>query len=295
MSNPITSTTILSKIKTNDCATIGYRLTRQQQLKPLLTLIHGLASNGTRFSEFVEYTQLKKDWDLLQIDLRGHGESMYRGHYSRSDWLNDINLVMQVEHYQQSVFMGHSLGAQVAITYAAQYPERSRGLILIDPVFPENLHGRLSNAKSYRYLLRIFSFILRRLNFIGVKRWRLPKRNLRALDEKTRATLKKHPELKIADLYTNPFADFKYIPLANYLQDINEVIRVLPALEYIHIPVLVLLSGGASISSFDQTKEIIMRFPNAKIEVVDADHWLLTEKPQETRLIIEKWLAEMFN
>jgi len=284
-----------SKIRTKDGVTIGYRLLCEQQSKPLLTLIHGLASNSTRFNEFVEYTKLQKDWDLLQIDLRGHGESMYRGHYSRSDWLNDLNLIMQVERYQQSIFMGHSLGAQIAITYASQFPERSRGLILIDPIFPENLHGRLKKAKSYRYVIVALRLILRGLNFIGLKRWRLPKRDLRVLDEQTRLTLKEHPELTIADLYTNPLADFKYIPLANYLQDINEVIQPLPALEDITIPVLVLLSAGASISSFDQTKEMIDRFPNATIEVIDADHWLLTEKPEETRHIIENWCFDTFH
>ncbi|VAW90966.1 Putative hydrolase [hydrothermal vent metagenome] len=286
---------IKSSIKTDDGATLGYRLLRQQQLKPLLTLIHGLASNCTRYSEFVEYTHLKERWDLLRVDLRGHGESMYRGRYSRATWINDLNLIMQTEHYQQTVLMGHSLGAQVAITYASQFPDRCRGLILIDPVFPENLSGLLSKAKRYRYVLSIFRIGLRILNRLGIKRWTIPKRDLRALDEQARTTLKEHPELTIADLYTNPLADFKYIPLANYLQDVNEVVQSLPLLENIKAPVLVLLSGGATISSFDKTKEIIDRFPNARIEVVDADHWLLTEKPEETRRIIENWCAEIFN
>ena len=273
---------------------IGYRLSCQQQSKPLITLIHGLASNCTRFSEFIEYTQLKETWDILRVDLRGHGESMYRGEYSRKIWIDDLNLVMQTERYQQSVFMGHSLGAQVGITYADMFPERTRGLILIDPVFPENLQGRLRNAKKYRYALIMLRLLLRALNKVGVKRWRIPRRDLRALDEMTRETLAQSPELTLAELYTNPFADFKYIPLANYLQDINEVIQPLPELEMINVPVLVLLSGGASISSFDETKKIIDRFPQAQIEVVEADHWLLTEKPEETRHIIEKWCAETF-
>lgn len=284
----------LSKVRAEKGNHIGYRLTSNQTSKPLITLVHGLASNCTRFSEFVEFTTLKQHWDLLRIDLRGHGQSMYRGEYSRDVWISDINLVMQTERYQQSVFMGHSLGAQIAISYAYKFPEKARGLILIDPVFPENLHGRLSKAKRYRFFLSILRIILRGLNKIGIKRWTLPMRDLRALDEATRETLANNPDLTIADLYTNPFADFKYIPLANYLQDINEVVKPLPKLESIDIPVLVLLSGGATISSFDETKKIIDRFPRAQIEVVEADHWLLTEKPQETREIIEKWCSLTF-
>ncbi len=290
----MTTHEIQSHIKTTQNATIGYWLTRQQQSKPLITLLHGLASNSTRFSEFVEYTRLKEKWDLLRIDLRGHGESMYRGNYSRDTWINDINLVLQAEHYPQSVFMGHSLGAQIAIEYASRFPDKTRGLILIDPVFPQNLHGRLKQAKKYRYLLTVIRLLLRFLNLTGIKRWRLPKRDLRALDEATRETLKQNPELTIADLYTNPLIDFKFIPLANYLQDINEVIKPLPDLADINTPVLVLLSGGATISSFDHTREIIERFPNATIEIIDADHWLLTEKPLETRQVIEKWCEKTY-
>ena len=284
----------LRHFKTNDGVKLGYRLVSQQQSKPLLTLIHGLASNSTRFSEFVETTDLKKSWDILSIDLRGHGESMVRSSYTRAMWLNDILNIMTAERYQQSIFMGHSLGAQVAIDFAYNNPDKSRGLILIDPVFPENLQGRLAKAKQWRFLLTIIRVFLRALNFIGLKRWHLPIRSLQKLDEKTRETLAKNSELKIADLYTNPFADFKYIPLANYLQDINEVVKALPPLEEITIPVLVLLSGGATVSSFDDTKKMINRFPNASIEVIDADHWLLTEKPEETRNTIEKWCADTF-
>ncbi len=284
----------LQHIKSDDGATLGYRLLSEQESKPLLTLIHGLASNSTRFSEFVEFTHLKNKWDILRIDLRGHGESMLRRNYSRATWLVDINQIMQAEHYQQSVFMGHSLGAQVAIEYAFKFPAKSRGLILIDPVFPENLHGQLAKAKKYRFIVAALRNLLRLLNKLGLKRLHLPKRDLRKLDKKTRAILAQQPELKIADLYTNPFADFKYIPLANYLQDINEVTKTLPPLEEIKIPVLVLLSGGATVSSFEQTREIINRFVDATIEVVDADHWLLTEKPEETRAIIENWCDTTF-
>ena len=284
----------LRYVKADDGVKLGYRLVSQQQSQPLLTLIHGLASNSTRFSEFVENTKLQQSWDILSIDLRGHGESMVRKNYSRAKWLSDILKVLSTERYQQSIFMGHSLGAQVAIEFAFQHPEKSRGLILIDPVFPENLQGKLAKAKQFRLLLTCIRFLLRLLNLFGIKRWRLPKRSLRELDEQTRKTLAEHPELKIADLYTNPFADFKYIPLANYLQDVNEVVKPLSPLEQISIPVLVLLSGGATVSSFEQTQQMIDRFPNSSIEVVDADHWLLTEKPEETRKIIENWCIETF-
>ncbi len=40
-----------------------------------LVLLHGLASNLTRWSEFVEHSALRGWHDLIRIDLRGHGVS----------------------------------------------------------------------------------------------------------------------------------------------------------------------------------------------------------------------------
>ena len=44
------------------------------------------------------------------------------------------------------------------------------------------------------------------------------------------------PHADIAKLYTKPSADLRYMPLANYLQDLYEVVRPLPPLESITQP-----------------------------------------------------------
>jgi len=276
-----------------DKAQIAYRLIRDQAQKPLITLIHGLASNCTRFTEFVNNTSLKESWDLLRIDLRGHGDSMYRGYYDRNTWCNDLLAVLNKERYPQTIIIGHSLGAQVALNFALQHPDRVRGLVLIDPIFPENLHGALGRAKRFRLLISAANIVLRFLNKIGIKRWRIPKRDLYQLDLETRQTLAANKDLTIGELYTNPLADLKYLPIVNYLQDIVEVVRKLPDLSDISQPALVLLSKGASISSFDKTKAFIDRIPDNKLVVIEADHWLLTEKPDEAREIIEQWCSKM--
>ena len=38
-----------------------------------LFFLHGVASNASRWEEFVETTPLGADWRLLRYDLRGHG------------------------------------------------------------------------------------------------------------------------------------------------------------------------------------------------------------------------------
>jgi pimeloyl-ACP methyl ester carboxylesterase len=63
---------------TSDGVTLAYRLWRPGRPRRTLVLIHGLASNHTRWSEFVNTTRLRESWDLLRPDLRGFGGSVAR-------------------------------------------------------------------------------------------------------------------------------------------------------------------------------------------------------------------------
>lgn len=273
---------------------IGYRVLRGAQPRPVLVMLHGLASNLTRWSEFVAHTELKSDWDLLRLDLRGHGTSLTRSAIDRTRWCADIAAVLQQEGYAQAVIVGHSLGAQVAIEYARRHPEQVIGLVLIDPVFPEALRGMLLSARRLRPLLWLMIRALRLLNALGLRRRHIPPRDLHALDVKTRAALAAAPELRIADLYMSPLEDLRYVPLVVYLQDLYETTRRLPAPEEIHAPVLVLLSAGAAVTEGDMTRRFIERFPCHSTVIVAADHWLLTERPEEARHAIERWCTSVF-
>ena len=275
-----------------DGASIGYRIIRNSERQPLLVMIHGLASNLTRWSEFVDHTSLNQQWDLLRIDLRGHGSSMYRGRIGMDIWRDDLSAVMEAEGYDKAVILGHSLGAQVGMHFHAAYPEAVTGIIMIDPVFPENLSGRLLKIKRLRHLVWLTIRVLWAINRIGIGRKSFPSQDLRTLDENTREILDKNPDIEIGQLYTNPFVDLKFIPLVNYMQDAYEVTRELPSLENITQPVLVLLSAGATVSDPEKNQAIINRMPNMKTVTINANHWLLTEKPREARETIEKWCNE---
>ena len=228
--------------------TIGYRIVRKRNPRPLLVMIHGLASNNTRWSEFVDHTVLDQHWDLLRFDLRGHGDSMFRGRITMTDWVEDLAAILHYEGYHQATIVGHSLGAQVGMHFYAQYPSSVTSMIMIDPVFPENLSGRLLKAKKLRLLVRLTVGLLLFVNWLGLRRKKCPPRDLRKLDEKTREILASNPDIKIGNLYTNPFIDFEFMPVVNYMQDMLEVIKPLPPLKKIEVPVLVLLSSGASVS-----------------------------------------------
>ncbi|NIO41475.1 MAG: alpha/beta hydrolase, partial [Burkholderiales bacterium] len=87
-------------LTTEDGVTLSYRLWQEgAQRRPLIILLHGMASNMTRWSEFVELTSLKNSWDILRLDLRGHGQSFYRGKLSAEIWSRDLVHILDHESY----------------------------------------------------------------------------------------------------------------------------------------------------------------------------------------------------
>jgi pimeloyl-ACP methyl ester carboxylesterase len=257
-----------------------------------LVMLHGLASNASRWREYMQHSHLNNTFELHALDLRGHGRSMTWQQYARADWVADVHQLVTANR-QQCILAGHSMGAQVALDYASQYTDTTsnalRGLVLIDPVFPQALDGLLRRVARFRLLLKFACHVLRVGYALGLRRRTYPYRDLQALDEQTRAFLHDNPDKSIADLYMDPLADLPYMPLANYLQDLYEVTRPLKPLHAIKVPVLVLLSSGASTSEVQKNRTLLKDLAQVEIVTIEADHWLLTEKPDEARAVIDTW------
>lgn len=283
-------------LRLTDGVQLCYRLLRPGRHRRLLVLVHGAASNMTRWSELVENTSLKDDWDILRLDLRGHGDSLWRGRLQLNTWSRDICEILDHERYQDAVIVGHSLGAQVAMDMATRYPSRVAGLILIDPVFFAALYARFKWFYRTRFLAwpAIGLFLL--LNKLGIHRRHVRRRDLRLLDISTRKELLASGKGKeMAKLYGSPWPDLKHFPTANYLQELYLSIRPVRHAENITAPVLNILATVPTYSAPEITESIIEQLANGATAHVDAYHWPLTEKPDETRVLIEQWCRKTFD
>lgn len=285
---------IPGSIQTSDGFSLGFRVQDSPESIRGLYLVHGLASNMTRWSELVENINLDRYWSIIRMDLRGHGTSMFRGTYNRLSWCKDLYQLIAHMDKSEVVLAGHSLGAQVVIEYVQRYSDVVQGLILIDPVFPSAMTGKLAKAKKLGLLIRVLTRCVRFVNALGIRRKRFPIRDLQVLDSKTRQSLQEHPELEIADLYMSPLKDLKYIPVANYLQDMSTLSEPLATNFVFRGPVLALLSAGGSVGDVQKIQQQLQQFPNCETVFIDADHWLLTEKPLQARQAIEQWCKVHF-
>jgi esterase len=278
-------------LTTEDGVTLSYRLCQEgPPRRPLIILLHGMASNMTRWSEFVELTSLKNSWDILRLDLRGHGESFYRGKLSAEIWSHDLVRVLEIEGYARALLIGHSLGAQLAIQFANLYPRHTSGLVLIDPILGKASHGIARWGRQFRYLVSVLALVVRFMNRLGLRRRHIPNRDLRELDQRMRETvLAVGKQEELVRQYSSPWPDLKHFPTANYLQEIIEMVRPPPPLATITAPVLVVLSKGVTYIAPEISHQMIAQFRDVETVMVDAYHWPLTERPTEIREAIERW------
>lgn len=273
---------------------IHYRVSepgKPEQPIPTLVLVHGVASNLTRWTEFLQHTRLSPHCRIIRLDLRGHARSQTDIGVGMDTWCHDLVALLDQENVNHAVIVGHSLGAQVALNTAHRFPGRVEGLVLIDPVVPGALTGFMALGPRLRWLFSLFADGISRLRRLGLGKRHFVIRDLYEMDQQTRRYLNNDPDTDLAALYHSPRLDMKFIPLSNYIRDMCEVARPLPPLEQIRVPTLALLAREPSISSIRKTRLAMERMPLVTTGIIDADHWPLTEKPVETREAIERWCA----
>ncbi len=99
---------------------------------PIMILLHGVGDNAHVWDYFCFYSSnfLK----IIALDQRGHGDSDWAipPAYSCNDYVNDIEMLIEVLRLKKIILMGHSMGGLHAIKYASLIPNKVSALIHID-------------------------------------------------------------------------------------------------------------------------------------------------------------------
>lgn len=275
---------------TRDNIRIAYRTTRTGTPRRTLVLLHGLASNMTRWSEFVATTSLARNWDLLRLDLRGHGGSVCRTRTNMEVWSDDVAELLRAEGAARAVLVGHCLGANLALRFAARHPELVAGLVLIEPMFRQCLSGRMRTVAALRPLLSALVPLMLLLAGWGLHRRRVDTIDLAELDRQARAAMASGGGFP-AGRYASVVEDLRIMPTSMFLQDLIAVTGPLP-LPRIRVPVLALLSTGGAFGDPARTERLLADLPGCRVELIDALHWIPTEQPAAMATAIEGWCEE---
>jgi pimeloyl-ACP methyl ester carboxylesterase len=275
-------------LRTADGATLAYRLWRPGPPRRLIVLVHGLASNHTRWTEFVRTTRLRASWDLLRLDLRGFEGSLSRRRVGLDVWARDLGALLEAEKTTRVVVGGHCLGANIALHFAAHAPAAVEGLVLIEPMFREALTGALGLAARLPAPVAGLAALVRGLNVLGLHRRRLESLDLEQLDRQARAAMA-GPGGFPEDRFGSPLEDLKSTPTAVYLAGLLAVTAPPPTLRAVRAPALALLSRGGQYADPEITARRLAELPRCETRMLEARHWIPTESPQPMRRAIEEW------
>lgn len=250
-----------------------------------LLLLHGVASNSTRWTEFRENTRLK-DWAVLTPDLRGNASAAApRTPLGMDVWCADIAALLDARGADCAVVGGHCLGANIALQFAARYSQRVAGLVLIEPMPPQALIGMMRTLARLKALLYALYGAARLMNMIGVYRRRLEHLDLREWDRAIRSG--KVPLSPFASLAV----DLKSTPLSAYARMLAATVEPWPAPAALRAPALALISRRSSLTDTVRTRRALAALPDCEVIEMDAVHWIPTEQPEAMRASIEDWLA----
>ena len=133
-----------------DGAKIYYQ-TEERDRHKWLVFLHGFGGDLTAWDSTRAYfTDL--GISTLALDLRGHGFSD-RGDnkefYKFENFAKDLNLLLKQEQIKKPVIVGHCFGGMVSIYFEAQFPDSSKGLILVDTSYKPPFLGKNRVAKVF--------------------------------------------------------------------------------------------------------------------------------------------------
>ncbi len=102
-------------------------------------LIHGLF--GTLDNLGILARDLRQQHNVLQVDLRNHGQSGRSDEMSYAAMAQDLEETLDAVGFQKIIVIGHSMGGKAAMALTARIPDRIEKLIAID-VAPVDYHVR---------------------------------------------------------------------------------------------------------------------------------------------------------
>ncbi|MBB5174451.1 alpha/beta fold hydrolase [Texcoconibacillus texcoconensis] len=136
---------------------LNYQVIKTHDHDHWIVLLHGLGGNSSIW--YKQKNELSQHFNLLFVDLHGHGESELKDHKYRPTSLDEVSkdvvTILDNENIENACFMGVSLGSIIARHIAIIAPERVRCLILCGSVLYFNIKSRilLELANINRYFL----------------------------------------------------------------------------------------------------------------------------------------------
>ncbi|MBU2906014.1 MULTISPECIES: alpha/beta hydrolase [Arenibacter] len=151
---------------------ISYNIHSHDTSTKWVTFVHGAGGSSTIW--YKQLREFKKHFNVLLLDLRGHGNSKihlkdaFKNKYTFDNITEDILEVINFEKIEKSHFIGISLGTILIRNLAEKHPHRVESMIMGGAIMKLNLRSQilmrlgviLKSIVPYLWLYKFFAFVI---------------------------------------------------------------------------------------------------------------------------------------
>ena len=250
--------------------------------KPTIILLHGLGFHSFEYDNFTPLL-LEGGYNCLAFDFRCCGKSEgRRGHWTLNEYIEDTKEV--VDYVKQNIndsiiLYGNSLGADVAISFAANYPEEGVKAIISANCATKTADFVLTPFRKFLFsIAKLFNFVPFRVSVNYFIPYTL------IFEDKEKAKKVARDDL-ISD--ARKFSVSTYQDILSW--DMTKIISK------IKIPILILQGKKDRLQPTSQANMLFDAANDPKeLMLIDTGHLPNIENPKYLSEIVIKWLSNRF-
>lgn len=246
---------------------LNYYIYENENTDTWVSFVHG--AGGSSSIWFRQIRAFKKEFNVLVLDLRGHGDSKptlkdtFKTEYTFDAITQDIVEVLDHLEIKKSHFIGISLGTILIRNLAEKRPDLVESMVMGGAILKLNTRSQIlmrlgvicKSVVPYMYLYKLFAFII------------MPKKN--------------HRESRV--LFANEAKKLyqkEFIRWFKLTAEINPLLRFFRAKD-IQIPTLYIM-GGEDHLFLPSIKKIARTHVKASLEIIDnCGHVVNVERPDD--------------
>jgi sigma-B regulation protein RsbQ len=254
---------------------IYYRSNGFNPKRRTLFFVHGLSGSSAAWGEYERI--FKKKYNVLSLDLRGHGKSVRRGEYKDyaiKEFSEDLAALLKHCGIKKCVLISHSFGALIALQFIADHENMLSAAVLISPHFTI---GKMWSARLIKPFLMLAAKMKPEQASLKISGHVDYSEYVNTGDWNVRRT--------IADVTNTGLMIYLYSTAQTYDFD-GEAI-----LEKIKIPVLLIHGAKDSIFPLKYGRVMAEKIKNSKLVVInEGDHILVLNHGEKVVAAISDFL-----
>lgn len=245
---------------------LSYSVYKNENTSKWVTFVHG--AGGSSSIWFRQIRAFKSEFNILLIDLRGHGNSVTKNNQMKQRYTfevvtNDILEVLNHLKIEKSHFIGISLGTILIRDLAERNPEVVESMVMGGAILKLNTRSKLlmglgntfKSVVPYIFLYKLFAFVI------------MPKKT----NKESRSLFVQEAK----KLYQKEFKRWY-----NLTAEINPLLRFF-RLNEVKIPTLYIM-GEQDYLFLPAIKEIISKHLSARLHIIkNCGHVVNVEQPLE--------------